>query len=75
LGSINHSLSSIYALQHKNIPIKGIIFNGASVPASETYILQYSGLPLIARIPAMKEISKLAIQEQAERLKLSLAQI
>ncbi len=28
LGSINHTLLSVYALQHENIPVKGIIFNG-----------------------------------------------
>lgn len=73
LGSINHSLSSIYALQQKNIPIKGLIFNGPSVASSEDYILQYSKLPLIAKIPQLNAISKQTIREQAERIKLNLS--
>ena len=73
LGSINHSLSSIYALQQKNIPIKGLIFNGPSVASSEEYILQYSKLPLIAKIPELNAISKQTIREQAERIKLNLS--
>ena len=73
LGSINHSLSSIYALQQKNIPIKGLIFNGPSVASSEDYILQYSKLPLIAKIPELSAISKQTIREQAERIKLNLS--
>jgi dethiobiotin synthetase len=73
LGSINHSLSSIYALQQKDIPIKGLIFNGPSVASSEDYILQYSKLPLIAKIPELSAISKQTIREQAERIKLNLS--
>ena len=73
LGSINHSLSSIYALQQMNIPIKGLIFNGPSVASSEDYILQYSKLPLIAKIPELSAISKQTIREQAERIKLNLS--
>ncbi len=73
LGSINHSLSSIYALQQKDIPIKGLIFNGPSVASSEEYILQYSKLPLIAKIPELSAISKQTIREQAERIKLNLS--
>ena len=73
LGSINHSLSSIYALQQKDIPIKGLIFNGPYVASSEDYILQYSKLPLIAKIPELSAISKQTIREQAERIKLNLS--
>ena len=73
LGSINHSLSSICALQQKDIPIKGLIFNGPSVASSEDYILQYSKLPLIAKIPELSAISKQTIREQAERIKLNLS--
>lgn len=51
LGSINHSLLSIEALQRRNIPIAGIIFNGPPNEATESVILKRSGLPFLFRIP------------------------
>ena len=41
LGSINHTLLSIEMLQASKVSIKGIVFNGEAVPATENYILKY----------------------------------
>ena len=51
LGSINHTLLSIELLKQRNIPVKGLIFNGESNSSSEEFILNYSKLPLLGRIP------------------------
>lgn len=61
LGSINHTLLSAYALKQYNIPVKGIIFNGAEDPSSQKYILDYTELPLLGNIPALSSINKEAI--------------
>ncbi|UFH55219.1 dethiobiotin synthase [Spirosoma sp. KNUC1025] len=58
LGSINHTLLSAEACQRRNIPILGILFNGPTVPATETFILAYTGLPCIGRIGQEAEITK-----------------
>ncbi len=50
LGSINHTLLSIDALQARGIKIMGIIFNGITNDESEQYILNYSGVKFIGRI-------------------------
>ncbi len=50
LGSINHTLLSVQALQYRKIPIAGIIFNGELNPDTESYILKYSQLPCLARV-------------------------
>lgn len=50
LGSINHTLLSVEALQHRNIPILGLVFNGPSTPATEEFILNYTGLKSFGRI-------------------------
>lgn len=63
LGSINHTLLSIYTLKQHNIPIKGIIFNGKKDSYSEDFILQYSNLPLLGHIPEFDVIDKKAIIE------------
>ncbi len=49
LGSINHTLLSIEALINRNIPIKGIIINGAENKATERVILD-TGIPMLGRI-------------------------
>lgn len=58
LGSINHTLSSIDALQKRNIPIAGIIFNGPVTESSKKYILEYSKIPCLACIPWLENFSK-----------------
>ena len=61
LGSINHTLLSIYALQHENIPVKGIIFNGPKDIYSKDFILEHSGLELLGHIPEYNVLDKKAI--------------
>ena len=39
LGSINHTLLSIDAIKQRNLPLRGIIFNGNANPESEELIL------------------------------------
>jgi len=69
LGSINHTLLSIEALKNRNIPIKGILFNGEENKDTEHIILSKSGLVSLGRIPQMKTVNKAAIKEVAEQLK------
>ena len=58
LGSINHTLLSIYALKNYGIPIRGIIFNGNEDISSKDFILKNSGLKLLGHIPEYKLIDK-----------------
>jgi dethiobiotin synthetase len=57
LGSINHTLLSAETLKQRNVPVKGIIFNGETNPSTEDYILTYTGLKLLGRIPAFDSIT------------------
>lgn len=68
LGSINHTLLSVEALKSRNIPVKGIIFNGEKNEASESIIKKMTGLNVIAHIPALKEVNKQSVQEAAENI-------
>jgi dethiobiotin synthetase len=61
LGSINHTMLSIYALKHYDIPIKGIIFNGNEDISSKDFILKNSGLELLGNIPNYNIIDNKAI--------------
>jgi dethiobiotin synthetase len=66
LGSINHTLLSIEALQTRNVSLAGIIFNGQPDPASEAFILQYSGIEKLGSIPLADPLSRSFISEQAK---------
>ncbi|TAF44879.1 MAG: dethiobiotin synthase [Sphingobacteriales bacterium] len=68
LGSINHTLLSIELLKSRNIPVKGIIFNGERVPETENFILNHSGLPCILRIGLEKEITKKTVLKYAKQI-------
>jgi len=70
LGSINHTLLSVYALKAKQIPVKGIIFNGLKDNDSETYILRYSTLEMLGHIPLFEKIDKKIITEAGNHLKI-----
>ncbi len=55
LGSINHTLLTVAAMQQRNIPIKGIVFSGGEVSSSREFILQYTQLPLLFSIPLFEK--------------------
>lgn len=50
LGSINHTLLTIEALQNRKIKVAGIIFSGDENKATEEIILNKTGVKLIGRI-------------------------
>lgn len=68
LGSINHTLLSIEALKTRNIPVEGIIFNGISNASTESFILNYTKLKCLGRIPTQAEIDKPAVRKLADLL-------
>jgi dethiobiotin synthetase len=69
LGSINHTVLSIEALQRREIPIAGIVINGEPNPATESIIESMSALPILFRVGHFAEISKEEIQRFTQSLK------
>jgi dethiobiotin synthetase len=61
LGSINHTLLSVYVLKKEEIPVKGIIFNGVKDIYTKDFILEYTGLESLGHIPQLTTIDKDAI--------------
>jgi dethiobiotin synthetase len=66
LGSINHTLLSIFQLKQYNINIAGIVFNGNTDIDSEDYILKYTGVKLLGRLPEFETVNKEAIAKAGE---------
>jgi dethiobiotin synthetase len=66
LGSINHTLLTIEALQNRKINIAGIIFNGNENKSTEEIILSKTGIKLIGRINEEPYFDKNVILEYAD---------
>ena len=66
LGSINHTLLTIEALQNRNIKIAGIIFNGEKNEATEAIVLSKTGLNFIGRLEIEPYIDTNVINEYAD---------
>ena len=69
LGSINHTLLTLEALFQKKLPVKGIIFNGETMPESERIILLRSGIKCLLRIRKEMEITRDVVKKYAALLK------
>jgi len=68
LGSINHTLLTIDTLQQRGLKIKGVVFNGEANAESERYILNYSQLKCIGKIPPLENIDKETIRKAGKHL-------
>lgn len=66
LGSINHTLLTIEALQSRKITIAGILFNGKENQATESVILKKTGLNCIGRIDEEPYFDQNVIREYAD---------
>lgn len=69
LGSINHTLLTIEALKNRNIPIKGLIFNGEGNNESEHIILHHSHIPCLLRIKREHVLNAALVTSYASILK------
>jgi dethiobiotin synthetase len=72
LGSINHTLLTIEALQNKKITVAGIVFSGDENKASEAIILSKTGVYCIGRIEQEPYFDQNVIKEYADRFRENL---
>ncbi|HBI00753.1 MAG TPA: dethiobiotin synthase [Flavobacterium sp.] len=72
LGSINHTLLTIEALQNRKISIAGIIFSGDENEATESIILSKTGVTFLGRIDNEPYFDQNVISYYAEKFKENL---
>ena len=65
LGSINHTLLSIEVLKSRGIRLLGIVMNGVANESSESFITEYTQVPVIARIPQFDKLDNAAVVKAA----------
>ena len=69
LGSINHTLLSVEALQNRSIKIRGIIFNVKENKDTESVILKMTGLKCLGRVEFEENLSSESISRLAVKFK------
>jgi dethiobiotin synthetase len=72
LGSINHTLLTIESLHNRKIAIGGIIFSGDENKATESIILNKTGIKFIGRIEQEPYFDQNVIKEYADRFRNEL---
>jgi len=72
LGSINHTLLTIEALQNRKIEIAGIIFSGEENKATESIILSKSAIKFIGRIEQEPYFDQNVIKDYADQFRENL---
>ena len=56
LGTLNHTLLSIEALEKRNVEILGLVINGEKHLDNPKTLVEFSSLPIIAEFPYLKKI-------------------
>lgn len=72
LGSINHTLLTVEALQNRGLNVLGIIFSGDENASTESIILEKTGVKCIGRIDQEPYIDAHVIAEYADRFRPNL---
>lgn len=75
LGSINHTLLTIEALQNRKINIAGIIFSGEENKSSESIILNKTRVKCIGRIGQEPYFDQNVVKEYADLFRENLLQL
>lgn len=65
LGSINHTLLTLEALQARGLRVRGLVFNGEPTPATEAFISQHTHVPLLPRLRPEPAVSPAVVSRYA----------
>jgi len=63
LGTINHSLLSLAALEDRGIPLQGIIFIGEENTDTERTIIEYTGVRRLGRLPWLATLARASLTD------------
>ncbi|MEJ2010232.1 MAG: ATP-dependent dethiobiotin synthetase BioD, partial [Acidobacteriota bacterium] len=67
LGTINHSVLTVRALQDAGLTVKGVVVVGTPNADNECAIQKYSPAPIIGRVPLLEVINRRALLEVYHR--------
>lgn len=75
LGSINHTLLTVQALQARGIEMAGLVFNGTEVPSTKEVILHQTGLPVLGELAEESVVNKEVVMKYAAQWRPQLQKI
>ena len=75
LGSINHTLLTIEAIQNRGLKVAGIIFSGSENKSTESLILNKTGIKCIGRIDEEPYFDQNVIREYADLFRDNLLEL
>ena len=67
LGTINHTLLTAHAAKAAGVSIAGIILVGEEDPGLDSLLVEFTGVPVLGRIPFLSELSPSQIQEKGSQ--------
>ncbi|MEE2695474.1 MAG: dethiobiotin synthase [Cyanobacteriota bacterium] len=71
LGTLNHTLLSLEALQRRNLPVLGLILNGPPHADNPGTLEHFGGVPVLAHLQPLSPLTAEGLQEQWQRQDLS----
>ena len=71
LGTINHTLLSLFYLEKRSIPTLGIITIGPPDPSMLSALAEHSTVPILAEIPQVTHVNQKEILSFAKNLQAS----
>ncbi len=73
LGSINHTMLTVAALESRKYPILGVVFSGESVPSSESWLVDNCGLKVLFSIPWTDDVNRRWVKDIASSVRRVLS--
>jgi dethiobiotin synthetase len=67
LGTLNHTLLSLEALQRRSIPVLGLVLNGDPHPDNPRTLAALGGVPVLAELPPLDPLDREGLQRQWQR--------
>jgi dethiobiotin synthetase len=67
LGTLNHTLLSLEALERRSIPVLGLVLNGDPHPDNPRTLKALGGVPVLAELPPLDPLDREGLARQWQR--------
>jgi dethiobiotin synthetase len=67
LGTLNHTLLSLEALERRSIPVLGLVLNGDPHPDNPRTLEALGGVPVLAELPPLDPLDREGLERQWQR--------